>query len=313
MSSTPDTAVVIATHRRERLLRRTLNSLASASVPGAVREVLVVENGGAHGARDVVEPFAGRLPVRYLLLDEGNKCKALNLALAQSATDLIYFLDDDVRIDEGAVVAYMEAAGRYGPGHHFAGPLEAEWEVEPPDWLKPYLPPSAVGWDKGDEERYYDRPHFIGSNWAAFRADMLAVGGFSEHIGPGSPLGAIGDEMELQQRLLDAGGRGVYLPSARAWHHVPRSDSDFDWARRRQQITGRTYGVLGWRPEEGPIPEGLAGLLRLGVLSLKVAVARTIGWSEERRAYLEMTRARTSGYLKGRRLARRQSLELSPE
>lgn len=311
MKALPDTAVVIATARRERLLRRTLESLATAGLPEALKEVLVVENGGAHGARAVAEQFAGRLPIRYLFENEGNKCKAMNLALEQSVADLVYFLDDDVRVDEGAPETYVEAAGRYGPGHHFSGPLVADWEEEPAEWLKPYLPASAIGWDKGESERFYDKPHFIGSNWAAFRDDMLAVGGFSEHIGPGSPLGAIGDEMELQQRLLDAGGRGVYLPSARVWHHVPRSDCDFAWARKRQRTTGRTYGVLGWPPEGGPIPEGLAGYARLAVLTLKVTVARALGWSEQRRAYLEMTRARTSGYLAGRRISRQLPESLS--
>lgn len=311
MKSVPDTAVVIATARRGRLLRRTLDSLAASRVPHALTEVLVVENGGARGARGVVEQFAGRLPIRYLFQDEGNKSKALNLALEQSGAELIYFLDDDVRVGEGAAEAYVEAAGRYGPGHHFSGPLVADWEEEPAEWLKPYLPASATGWDKGETERFYDRPHFIGSNWAAFRADMLAVGGFSEVIGPGSPLGAIGDEMELQQRLLDAGGRGVYLPSARVWHRVSRSDCSFEWARKRQRTTGRTYGVLGWPPQEGAPPEGIAGYARLAVLSLKVMLARALGWSEQRRAYLEMTRARTSGYLAGRRI-RRQLPESLP-
>lgn len=302
-----DAAIVIATCRRPDLLRRTLASLAAARLPGSVGEILVVENGGAHGAGDVAGTFAGRLPVRHYSLEEGNKSRALNDALRRTRADLVHFLDDDVRVAPGTVEAYVEAASRYGPGHHFSGPLVADWETEPPEWLKRYLPASAIGWDQGDEEIYYDRPYFIGSNWSAFREDVLAVGGFREHIGPGSPSGAIGDEMELQQRLLDAGGRGVYLPEARIWHHVPPSACDFEWARRRQERMGLTYAVLGWPPKEGPHPEGAAGWARLAGLSLKVLVARALGWSEERRAWLEMTRARTRGYLRGRRRARRYS------
>lgn len=302
-----DTAVVIATCGRPDLLRRALDSLASARRPDSVREVLVVENGGARGAREVVDALRDRLPIRYLLLEDGNKSRALNRALEQTSADFIYFLDDDVVLDEVTVESYVEAAVRYGPGHHFSGPLVADWEVEPPDWLKSYLPPSAAGWDQGDEEKYYDRPYFIGSNWAAFREDMLAVGGFKEHIGPGSPTGAIGDERDLQQRMLDAGNRGVYLPDARIWHHVPRDSCHFQWARQRQHRTGLTYGVLDLPPEleGGPIPAGLAGRVRLAILGAKIVVARALGWSDERRAWLEMTHARTAGYLKGRRLARR--------
>jgi GT2 family glycosyltransferase len=306
VNARPDVAVVIATSRREQLLRRTLESLAAARrpVPDTLREVLVVENGAESGARDVVAAFADRLPLRYLFAPEGNKCRALNLALARTTADLIYFLDDDVRIDVGALEAYADAAGRYGPGHHFSGPLVAAWEVEPPAWLKGYLPPSATGWYHGDVEKYYDLPHFIGSNWAAFRADMLAVGGFSEDIGPGTPSGAIGDESELQQRMLDAGGRGVYLPAARIWHHVPQSDCDFQWARQRQHRMGVTYGFLGWPPDWGPIPSGLRGGVHMAIMMTKIAIARALRWSDERRVHVEMTAAHARGYLRGRRLAR---------
>jgi glucosyl-dolichyl phosphate glucuronosyltransferase len=304
MSNGYGMGVVIATARRERLLRETLDSLASARLPATFQEVLVVENGARGGTQEVVESFAPRLPVRYMFVPAPNKCRALNHALREAAAPFIYFLDDDVRLDADAVEAYADAAARYGPGHHFSGPLVPAWEVEPHDWLKGYLPRSATGWDHGDREKYYDKPDFIGSNWAAFRADMLAVGGFSEDIGPGTPSGAIGDESELQQRLLDAGGRGVYLPAARVWHHVPRSDCSFDWARDRQHRMGVTYGFLGWPPEWGPIPPGLAGWWQLGLRMAKVSVARALRWSEERRVYVEMTGAYARGYLKGRRLAR---------
>lgn len=302
----PAAAIVIATHRRPELLRRTLGSLADSRAD-EIREVLVVENGGAHGAKAVVGEFTDSLPLRYLFLPEGNKCRALNLALRESTAELVVFFDDDVRVADGTVETYLNAARRYGSGHYFSGPLVPELEIEPPDWLKPYLPASATGWSQGDAEVYYDRPWFIGSNWAAFHDDMLAVGGFDERIGPGSPTGAIGDESELQQRMLEAGSRGVYLPDARVRHHVPPSECSFEWARSRMHRTGLTYGVLGWTPQEGPIPDGLAGWARLAVLSAKVVTARLLGWSEERRCWLEMTRARTLGYLRGRRVTGRLS------
>lgn len=307
MTTAVGMGVVIATARRERLLRETLESLAGARLPASLREVRVVENGARSGAREVLESFADRLPVRYAFVAEPNKCRALNHALSELAAPLVYFLDDDVRLDEGTVEAYADAATRYGPGHHFSGPLVPAWEVEPPDWLKGYLPRSATGWYHGDREKYYDKPDFIGSNWAAFRDDILAVGGFSEDIGPGTPAGAIGDEAELQERLLKAGGRGVYLPDARIRHHVPASDCSFEWARDRQHRMGVTYGYLGWPPEWGPIDPGVPGWSQLGVRLAKVSIARALRWSEQRRVHVEMTSAYARGYVKGRRLARHRT------
>ena len=122
-----DTAVVIATCGRPELLRRTLLSLAATRRSEEVQAVLVVENGGALGAREVAEQLRDRLPIRYLLLEDGNKSRALNVALDQTSAELVYFLDDDVVLDPGAVEAYLDAAARYGVGHHFSGPLEADW------------------------------------------------------------------------------------------------------------------------------------------------------------------------------------------
>lgn len=307
MRSPPSTAVVIPTSRRTDLLARTLTSLAAARLPDAVADVLVVENGGAHGAAGVVEllgPRFGRVRLRHLLIEDASKCRALNAALAETGADVVSFFDDDVLIAEEAIEAYVDAAARYGPKHHFSGPLVPDWEGEPPEWLKRYLPPSAKGWYHGDEEHYIDRPSFIGSNWAAFRADILRVGGYDERIGPGSRSGAIGDETELQQRLLDAGSRGVYLPRASVRHHVPADRCDFPWAVERQRVEGRTCAILGQPPRGGPIDTGMRGRLALASLDLKVLVARGLGWTDERRARLEIRRAEVRGYFEGTRFQR---------
>ena len=303
MTTPPGLAIVIATRHREQLLARTLESVAGSKLPAALTEVVVIENGGETASRTIVEAMSGRLPVRYMSTPEGNKSRALNAALRDAAADMICFLDDDVRIDHQTIDGYAAGATKYGRGHYFSGPLVAEWELEPQEWLKPYLPPSAKGWDLGDHEVYVDRAVFIGSNWAAFRDDLLSAGGFDEHIGPGTPAGAIGDETELQQRMLRAGNRGVYLPHARIWHHVARSSCDFEWARLRQRRTGVTSGLLGTPPYWRSVPRGPAGLALIGVLFAKVAVARALGWSEERRVHVEMVSAYVSGYVKGRRLA----------
>lgn len=307
MRSPPSTAIVVPTSRRQDLLARTLKSLAEARTPDAVTEVIVAENGGAHGAADIVERLApgfGRVRLRHLLLEDGNKCRALNAALAGTRAELVCFFDDDVVVAAGALEAYVDAATRYGPRHQFSGPLVADWEREPAEWLKDYLPPSAKGWYHGEEEHYFDQPYFIGSNWAAFRADIQRAGGFDERIGPGSPSGAIGDEMELQQRLLDAGSRGVYLPAASIRHHVPADRCDFQWVVKRRRIEGRTYAILGWPPQDGPIDTGVRGRLVLASLDLKALVARGLGWPDERRAWLETRRAKVRGYLEGTRFRR---------
>jgi hypothetical protein len=67
---------------------------------------------------------------------------------------------------------------------------------------------------------------------------------------------------------------------------------------------GVTYGFLGWPPDWGPIPSGLRGGVHMAIMMTKIAIARTLRWSDERRVHVEMTAAHARGYLRGRSLAR---------
>ncbi len=57
------------------------------------------------------------LKLRYLYLAHGNKSAALNAAMETLGDCLIFFTDDDVRVDPGVLTAYAEAAAARGPGH----------------------------------------------------------------------------------------------------------------------------------------------------------------------------------------------------
>ncbi|MEJ2504624.1 MAG: glycosyltransferase family A protein, partial [Gemmatimonadota bacterium] len=128
----PPHDVLIATHGRARLLARTLDSLIEAELPSTMRRVLVVENGPPSGAEDVCRARADRLPLDYMHVAEGNKSRALNTGVQALEPGLIYFVDDDVRVSPHGPEAYVDAAARYGPGHHFGGPVHVDRDDEPP-------------------------------------------------------------------------------------------------------------------------------------------------------------------------------------
>lgn len=304
--------ILIATHGRPELLERTLDSLIAARRPPTLRQVLIVENGQPAGVRDVCRAREGSLPLRYLHVREGNKSKALNVGLDALDPGLVHFLDDDVRVGPEGLAAYADAAARYGPGHHFGGPVHVDRDDEPPELIRSYLPGSASGWSQGDEEHFYDRPYFIGSNWAADRDDVIAVGGFAEHLGPGNASGALGDEMELQQRLLTAGNRGVYLPAAPVWHHVTDDVWSVEWVCKRKYRTGVTESLLGLNQEgQGP----LIGGARLGhwwgctIYGLRALLARAFRLYPRRGVDAEVRFNTNWGAVVGSRLARESRQE----
>ena len=235
--------VVIATREREALLARTLACLAECRRPEGFAGTLVVENGRRAGAERVVRNAPAGLDVRYLFEPAGNKSKALNAALAQVDDGLVVFLDDDIRVGPDLLEVYAQAARRVGAGQFFGGPVEPEYEEAPPGWMLEFLPKSARGWRPRDPAQLKLHPLFLGFNWAAFATDLRGLGGFSEHLGPGSDAG-MGDERDLQIRMVAAGVEAQYVPHALVHHWVPRDRCSPQWALERAYRHGVWRGLL---------------------------------------------------------------------
>lgn len=242
---TSNLVIVIATAGRTGLLKRTLDSLAGCRLPQSHRQTIVVENGEPCGAADIVRNGAPVLKLRYLYEPVANKSQALNRALAELDDCLILFNDDDARFEEQTICRYHEAAQAAGSGCFFGGPVGCDYDAEPPAWLKEFLPNSALGWQLTNEQQIVERPIFLGVNWAAFARDLKNAGRFDPRKGPGSPTNSVGQETDMQKRLLERGLRGLYVPDAKVWHHVPASRCSIEWAQQRAYRSGVCIGLNG--------------------------------------------------------------------
>lgn len=262
--------IIIPTCQRGELLERTLQCLVDADLPDLVRRVIVVENGVKQDAETKVSRFRGKLPIEYRYTEMGSKCHALNVALGECAGEFVVFFDDDVRIDPGCVLAYADASSGKKCGEFYAGKCNVDYDVEPPEWLKRYLPASAKGWDYGDRVRELVKPLALGFNWAAFADDIAKAGMFDPEIGPGR-LVSVGDESDLQKIMLSQGVKGVYLPDALVWHHVPEDRCSPGWTIERNRRMGL---LVGQRLTRAPLPkrivksaEVFGKLIGLGILA----------------------------------------------
>jgi hypothetical protein len=73
---------------------------------------------------------------------------------------------------------------------------------------------------------------------AFFIEDLLAVGGFDTRLGAGALGGSarvelVGDDFEVQDRMLLQGLRPVHVPEAVVRHWVPRDRCSPDWVLER--------------------------------------------------------------------------------
>jgi glycosyltransferase involved in cell wall biosynthesis len=300
--------VVIATRGRPDLLERTLRSLADCDRPAAFAGTIVVENGERHGAERVVHDATAGLNAAYFFQAHGNKSAALNVALTHAGEGLVLFLDDDVLVGRELLTVYADAATAGQRGVFFGGPVFPDYETQPPDWLVDYLPFSARGWTLEDGAAPVTSPIFLGANWAAFIADMNAVGGFDPSFGPGAATGSVGQERAMQQRLLDAGLTGRYLPDAHVWHWVPRERCSPRWAVRRIYRHGISRGL---RDTGAASSARVLGYPRWAIRRALEDAFQAVKTSVHPRSKENLDAIRqlllSAGYLKGSRLVHRRS------
>ncbi|HEY4076669.1 MAG TPA: glycosyltransferase [Rhizomicrobium sp.] len=298
------TAIIIATHRRPALLERLLGDLAQNALPPD-SEVRVVENGAPGGAQGICERNDLGGKVHYSYQQEGRKSTALNRAVRDTAADFLIFFDDDVSVPPNIVQTYCNAALRRGPGNFFGGPLTADAEVSCPVELADYLPRSAIGWRPGDLETVMssvDFEYFFGANWAVFRQDLAQAGLFAEELGiTASRYSPLGEETEIQARLVETGVRPVYLPGAPVCHHVPRECYTARWVWRRRFRLGVTDWTRTERAQQARCRTvlGVPAWLVRATAQQKLRVALSWATSANRQTDLRMRDAYLSGLLYG--------------
>jgi hypothetical protein len=77
-------------------------------------EVVIVDNGSTDRTCQVIEGFAGRLPIRYVFLGEPSIPRARNLVLEHATQEVVAFTDDDCAVDPEWLTAvergFMRAA-----------------------------------------------------------------------------------------------------------------------------------------------------------------------------------------------------------
>lgn len=254
--------ILIATHNRDRLLGRTLASIAAARRPAGVElSVLVVDNNSHDQTRATVEQFAASapFPVRYLFEKKQGKSYALNAGIAASSADLIGMIDDD----EELAPQWIEAAARAfeeTPDLDFiGGPYVAKWESEQPEWLPDNYRAVLGDFNRRDHVAAYSRdfPAVLpGGNAVIRRSALKRTRGY--HTGLRRA-----QDVDMYLQLLDVGARGEYRPDLLILHHIPAERLTRNYFRRWAFAHGRSQGVLAAR-HLGHVPH-LAGIPRFRV------------------------------------------------
>lgn len=294
--------VAVCTRDRADDLERCL--VALEAMPDDGQELVVVDSASVKPAtREVV---ARHPRVRYLREELAGADRARNRALRDARGDVVAFTDDDAVVDPGWLRALRANFG--DPRTMCVTGLTLPLELETPaqEWFE-----RSNQFGRGYERRVFDGlvhdPFLVAAAGASVNAAVRRtitehVGVFDESLDGGTPAKSGGDH-DLFSRILLAGYRIVYEPSALVWHRHRR-----EWGELRSTLFGYGCGVyahltaallrgepgairpaVGWLRSQVP---GLARsfLRRPGAVPLDLALAELRGCARGPFALMESRR-----------------------
>jgi glucosyl-dolichyl phosphate glucuronosyltransferase len=246
-------SVILCTYNRCQDLAKALDSLASSKFSNPVEwEVLVVDNNSSDQTRNVGEDFSRRYASRFVYLFEPTQGKsyALNAGIRKAQGNVLVFTDDDVTV-EPSWLENLTVRLRNNQCAGVGGRVLPDRSFSPPRWLsvesRYSLAPLAI-FDRGLEPRELTEAPF--GNNMAFRKEVFSKhGNFRTDLGPqpGSGNPQKSEDSEFGHRLLAAGERLHYEPSAVVYHGIPPNRINkkyfLDWWFDKTRSDIRAFGI----------------------------------------------------------------------
>jgi glycosyltransferase involved in cell wall biosynthesis len=237
----PRISVAIPTHNRWDYLEKALAGLAQQSLPSALFEIVVVDNGSTDGTKATVDAATRRMPnVRYVYESNLGLNIARNTAWKEALAPYIAFLDDDAIPNqdwiERMLAAFEQASPRPGC---VGGRIEPIFDGPVPAWLKGSLLDYLSVIDHSPQPKFLTNlavtQKLAGANFGLSRDALERIGGFVPDLDRiGTKLLSGGDVL-VQIQVEQLGLAVYYDPAIHVRHHVS--------ARRltREWIVDRAY------------------------------------------------------------------------
>lgn len=246
--------VVVPTYNRSELLRRTITSLLQARIPdGLDITILIADNNSSDNTEQLVREIQAHasLPVLYVKETRQSSSFARNAGISAGDGEIIGFVDDDEEIDEH----WYEVIAREfcdKMTEFIGGPCLANSSTPLPAWLPPGYNGVIGVIDPKPRSAY--GPSFSGNlnsgNAVIRRSVFERVGQYSPNLGR-SGKGLLSEEdVELYNRIINAGIHGVHAPDLIIYHYIPATRLTRKYHRRWCYWRGVSQGVLDREKEE---------------------------------------------------------------
>jgi len=240
-------SVVIPTIKRNRLLARALESLATQSYPMERFQVIVVDNGCMDDTMRLCQNLTSTIPSLIYIPNPTpglHSCRHVGLRRAQG--EIVTFADDDIR----AFPSWLEGVNEGFSDSQVAlvgGKAVPEYEEPPPRWIDRLWRTVPEGRilgayslvDLGDRVRTVSSDVVFGCNYSVRRDLAIIMGGFNPDGFPKHLIRYRGDgEMVLGRLLESRGFKILYHPKASVYHFVSSERLTHNYIAWRYYIQG---------------------------------------------------------------------------
>ena len=224
-----DLSVIICTYNRRENLIAVFEKLANQiGTEGIEWEVVLVDNNSSDGTREEVERLAAKLPItiRYAFEGQQGLNYARNRGIEESVGDCFVYIDDDILVSEGWLVA-MYRALKDNDADAAGGRIHLPADIILPAWIKPDMYGFLGFQDYGEEPFQMDgvKQYPFGGNMGFTRRVVERIGRFNPDLGrkgEGRKRKELfkGAETDFLHRLSASGGEIRYAPGAVVYHMI---------------------------------------------------------------------------------------------
>ena len=190
-------SIAICTWNRSRLLRQTLGSLLAMEIPTDVDwEIVLVDNRSTDDTVNVIEAFQDELPIQYVFEEKQGHSVSRNTAIQKATGDYILWTDNDVKVSENWLLAYVKGFRKYPGTAFFGSKIIPLFEQPKPSWIEATwtkCKPVFAARDLGEEPLALGNGTYpYGANFAV-RAEIQKEFCFNTNLGR-SAKGMLGDD-----------------------------------------------------------------------------------------------------------------------
>jgi glycosyltransferase involved in cell wall biosynthesis len=249
-------SIIICTYNRAESLKETLSHVKNLNIPSHYDwEVIVVDNNSADNTRDVVTQLQDTWPnLRYEFESQQGLSFARNRGIACSTGDTLFFTDDDVLPEPDWIEKSLRGLEKY-KADACGGFIAPIWGKSPPAWLtEKFYGFLAIRTDR-TADYIIDKSSQLpfGANMAFRRSVFNEFGGFDINRGRKGNVLASGEDGEMFERLLTAGGKVVFIADAKVHHKIEDFRLTKKYFRKWRYQTSRNIALSKGLPGERKI------------------------------------------------------------